>query len=185
LISASNPFVIPDLDRKDLTKESVLAPVIVTTNVRKLALCNQGAAAIAKESGNPLYVIYARMQRSILGDASLFRRLCFYPQKGTQSTKTSARLMLTIGIPIMLTGHIGMGKYALGKGTIGHIVQFVFPNSVTFHQSVWEGANVHIPKPAPGTTETLICIVVRVYGREDEIFIPELGPGLILVFPTK
>jgi hypothetical protein len=78
-----------------------------------------------------------------------------------------------------------MGKYGLGKGTIGHIVQFIFPNSVTFHQSVWEGANVHIPKPAPGTTEMLICIVVRVYGREDEIFIPELGPGLILVFPTK
>ncbi len=53
---------------------------------------------------------------------------------------------------------------------------------MTLHQSVWEGANVHILKPAPGTIETLF-IVVRVYGREHEVFIEELGPGLILVFP--
>jgi hypothetical protein len=85
----------------------------------------------------------------------------------------------------MITAPIGMGKFNIGKGTIGHIVQFILPSSVTFHQSVWEGANVHIPKPAPGTIETLTCIVVRVYGREHEVFIEELGPGLILVFPIK
>ena len=81
LISPSNPFVIPDLDKKDLTKESVFAPAIVATNVRKLALDNKGAAAISKASGHPLYVIFARMQRSILKDPALYRRLCFYPQK--------------------------------------------------------------------------------------------------------
>jgi hypothetical protein len=81
LLSSTNPFVVPNLHSKDLSKESILAPVIVTTNVRKLALCNTGAAAISKASGHPLYVIYAHMQRTILGDAALFRRLCFYPQK--------------------------------------------------------------------------------------------------------
>jgi hypothetical protein len=55
--------------------------MLVSTNVRKLALCNKGAAAMSAASGYPLYVIYAHMQRSVLGDPALFRRLCFYPQK--------------------------------------------------------------------------------------------------------
>ena len=78
----------------------------------------------------------------------------------------------------------GMGKFNITI-TIGHIVQFVFPSSVTFHESVWDGSVVHTPKPVVGAIETLIAVVVPVYGREDEIFIPELGPGLILVSPTK
>jgi hypothetical protein len=85
----------------------------------------------------------------------------------------------------MITEPIGMGKANIGKGTIGHIVQFVFPSSVSFHSSMWEETPVLIPKPAPGTTETLICIVLRVYGRENEVFIEGLGPGLILVYPIK
>jgi hypothetical protein len=85
----------------------------------------------------------------------------------------------------MITAPIGMGAKSVGKGTIGHIVQFVFPSTVTFRQSDWGGSSVHIPKPAAGTIETLTCIIVRVYGREDEEFIPDLGKGLILIFPTK
>jgi hypothetical protein len=82
LISPSTPFIIPDLEKKNLSKESVFAPVLVSTNVRKLALGNKGAADMSAASGHPLYVLYAHMQRSILSDPTLFRRLCFYPQKG-------------------------------------------------------------------------------------------------------
>jgi hypothetical protein len=74
----------------------------------------------------------------------------------------------------MITAPIGMGARFVGKGTIGHIVQFVFPSTVTFRQSEREGTNVWISKPTSATKETLTCIIVRVYGREDEEFIPNL-----------
>jgi hypothetical protein len=74
-------FTIPDLDKKDLRKESILAPIIVSTNTRKLSLNNIAAAHLSSFTKSPLYVIYAHMQRTVLPDPSLFRRLCFYPEK--------------------------------------------------------------------------------------------------------
>ena len=78
-----------------------------------------------------------------------------------------------------------MGKINVGKGTFGHITQFVFPRSVSFQHGMWDGTAVLIPKPAPGTDETLTSIVVRVHGRETEVFFEELGPGLVIVTPMK
>ena len=87
VLSSTVPFTIPDLENKDLTKESVFVPILVSTNIRKLSLNNSAAASISQVSGNPLYACYARMQRSILPDPALFRRLCFYPEKVLRTFK--------------------------------------------------------------------------------------------------
>ena len=85
----------------------------------------------------------------------------------------------------MINEAIGLGKLNVGKGTFGHITQFLFPSSVTFQSGIWEGTSVLIPKPAPGSIETLSGIVLRVHGRETETFFEELGPGLVIVNPMK
>jgi hypothetical protein len=85
----------------------------------------------------------------------------------------------------MITDHIGLGLFNIGKGTICHIMEFIFPDSISFTQACWEGTDVKIPKPASGNVETLQCIIARVYGRETEQFVEGLGPGLIVIFPKK
>ena len=85
----------------------------------------------------------------------------------------------------MINEAIGLGKINVGKGTFGHITHFMFPSSVTFQSVIWEGTSVLIPKPAPGSIETLSGIVLCVHGRETETFFEELGSGLVIVNPMK
>jgi hypothetical protein len=94
-------------------------------------------------------------------------------------------MLLTLFLPFMITDHVGLGIFNIGKGTICHIMEFVFPDSVTFTSANWEGTDEKIPKPAPGNTETITCIIARVYGRENEQFVDGLGPGLIAIYPKK
>jgi hypothetical protein len=64
-------------------------------------------------------------------------------------------------------------------------MEFVFPSTASFTHANCEGTEIKIPKPAPGNTEPLTCIIARVYGRETEQFVDGLGPGLIAIYPKK
>lgn len=61
--------------------QNLFAPIVVSTNLKELAFDCQGTAAIAAKSGCPIVVLYAQVRRSALDCPSLFKRLCYFPQK--------------------------------------------------------------------------------------------------------
>jgi hypothetical protein len=79
-LSPTNPFIILDLHTKDLSKQSIFAPILGSTTFVNLLFAIKELLRCLLPLGY-LYVIYAHMQRSVLGDPALFRRLCFYPQR--------------------------------------------------------------------------------------------------------
>jgi hypothetical protein len=164
---------------KDLSIKFLFAPIIVSTNVRRLAMSNIAVCELAKQTGNPLFVFYARMQKNILPDKKDFLRLGFYPQK---VTSVSARIILTLGAPVVLTTSVGLGEKRVGKGSILHITQLIFNEGTTFKHTKLDEYDVRIPKPSTGVADALLCVLAKVYGREEEVFFPHLGAGIVPLF---
>jgi hypothetical protein len=76
------------------------SPIVVSTNAAKTAISNRMAAILSTSSKKPLYCIYAKMKKSVLGDSAHFQKLIYYSQK---KTNINARLLLTEGAPIVIT----------------------------------------------------------------------------------
>lgn len=186
VLSKSLKFEVPNIDQFDLKKQSVYAPVITSINVRKMVVDNECAKQLSIITGHPLYSISPLMKRNTLPSVEDFKRLALYPP---MLTKSAARLLITKGCPVILRGNINLGKFGIAKGSILHVVEPIFPEGGTFLESTLDEGTakectILTPLPPPGRNEHIVGLICRVYGRHDEVFFPELGPGLIPVVPT-
>ena len=89
-----------------------MCPITVSTNMKKLALDNLGVLELAKQTGNPVFAIFAKVKSTCKEYTPAdFRKLAQYPQK---TTKACSRILLTLGCPIILIDKAYLAKIKIG-----------------------------------------------------------------------